>query len=334
MDQVSQIIDDGIKSEYLSINYRPSMDKSNFNLNLNCSSLLLAMALADITRKEEQINSLKEKFIEALSECKTEEEIKNFAKFMEEMAKVGGYAKEFYSSNISLLNQNGVMAAKNKLGTIKVEKKNPVSAKTYEGIESAYFNVKYRPKGGLEELDAACSSLLTYMALADITREQKQINNLLLKFCEALTLCKTPEDFDNFKIFMDITADVGGYAIEFNNKVRGLINQNGKNRAQQLIDERESKRKTNAVRLEEFKKTFAHLNLQLTELKESRVIDNGEVAYLLKEYNELQSELYNFNGIVDKNFISQCDAKIEETITYLKDLYRNLEEVKKASMNL
>lgn len=342
MEQVSKIIDGGIESKYLDIDYRPSEYKRNFNLNLNCSSLLLYMALADITRKEEEINNLQEVFLEALVECKTEEEINNFSKFMEEMAKVGGYAVQFYNNNINLINQNGIIEAKTKLETIKEDKKKlpkkdkmlPVSSKKIEGIESAYFDIKYRPKGGLKEIDIACSSLLTYMALADITRKEEQINNLTRKFCEILTMCNTPEDFTNFKTFMNIVASVGGYAIEFNSKVNDLINQNGKIKAQQLLEKAKERKKKVNLRLEAFKENFARLNQKLIELQESRMIDDEEVAILLKKFNELQSELYSFNGKVDKTFISQCDEKIEESISYLKSLYRNLEELKEASMKL
>ena len=52
MEQVSRKIEGGIESAYFDVQYRPSIDHSNFKLNLNCSSLLTYMALADITRKD------------------------------------------------------------------------------------------------------------------------------------------------------------------------------------------------------------------------------------------------------------------------------------------
>ena len=331
---VSSRIDGGIQSAYFDIQYRPSEDKSNFKLNLNCSSLLTYMALADITRKEEQINKLQEKFLEALSECKTEEEIRNLSRFIREVSKTGGYAVKFYNNNVTLINKSGVIDAKKELEVRQEEKKRPVSSRIDGGIESAYFDVRYRPKGGMEHIDIACSSLLTYMALADITRKEEQINNLMLKFCEILSKCKTPEDFSNLTTFMNITANVGGYAMEFNSKVNGLINQDGKNRAQQYIKNVEKQKKVNADNLEDFKETYARLNMALVELKESSMKDDEEVAYLLRKYNELQSDLYDFNGTIDKNFISQCDEQIEAAINYLKGLYRSLDEIKSSSRGL
>jgi len=334
MEQVSRKIEGGIESAYFDVQYRPSIDHSNFKLNLNCSSLLTYMALADITRKEEQINNLQEKFLETLSECKTEEELKNLAVFLETISKVGGYASTFYSNNISLISSQGKEYAQQKLKEIKDEREKPVSSRIDGGIESAYFDVRYRPKGGMEHIDIACSSLLTYMALADITRKEEQINNLMLKFCEILSKCKTPEDFSNLTTFMNITANVGGYAMEFNSKVNGLINQDGKNRAQQYIKNVEKQKKVNADNLEDFKETYARLNMALAELKESSMKDDEEVAYLLRKYNELQSDLYDFNGTIDKNFISQCDEQIEAAINYLKGLYRSLDEIKSSSREL
>ena len=160
-----------------------------------------------------------------------------------------------------------------------------VSRKIEGGIESAYFDVQYRPSIDHSnfKLNLKCSSLLTYMALADITRKEEQINNLMLKFCEILSKCKTPEDFSNLTTFMNITANVGGYAMEFNSKVNGLINQDGKNRAQQYIKNVEKQKKVNADNLEDFKETYARLNMALVELKESSMKDDEEVAYIIAQ---------------------------------------------------
>lgn len=333
MEKVSKLIKGGISSAYFDVQYRPCEDRSNLNLNVACSSMLTRMALADITRKKEQINKLQERFLEALSMCKTEEEIRNFSKFLYDVSKIGGYAVQFYKDNIGLINKTGVIDAKRNLELIQEEKKKSVSKLVEGGISSAYFDVRYRPYGGMENMDFACSSLLTYMALADITRKEEQINNLMLKFCEILLMCKTQKDFSRLNSFMNITASVGGYAMEFNNKVKNLINQNGRNKAQEYIKNAEKKKKANSDSLEDFKETLTRLSIWLAELKESSVKDDEEVTYLLRKYNELQSDLYNFDGTIDKEFISQCDEQIETAITYLKGLYISLDEIKSSSIN-
>ena len=335
MDKVSRKIDGGIESAYFDIQFIPSEDYSNSKLNLKCRSLLTYMALADITRNEKQINNLQEKFLEALSECKTDEDLENLALFLQTVSKVGGYASTFYSNNISLISEHGKKYAQKKLKELQTIREKPVSSRIDGGVESAYFDVQYRPWDVLDSRFINCSSLLTYMALADITRKEEQINNLLLKFYEILSKCKTPEDFSNLTTFMNAVANVGGYAMEFNSKVNGLINQNGKKMAQQYIKDAEKKKKTSANNLEEFKENFAHLNTALAELKESSMKeDEEEVTYLLIKYNELQSYLYGFNGVIDKKYISQCDEIIEDAIAYLKGLYKNIDEVKGSSMGL
>ena len=332
MDKVSELNDGIIKSKYYDVKYRPSMDGSNFKLDIACSSLLFNMALADITRDNDDINKLQEQFLEVLNNCKTDEELKNLATFLEMAANVGGYAKTFYSNNISMISNKSRDNSQQKVD--ENNKENPVSFRVDGGIKTKYYDVKYRPWDLSDKRVISCSSLLTYMALADITRDEDNINYLMAKFCEILTMCKTPEDFSNLSNYMNNIADVGGYAIEFNNKVKGLINEEGKKKAEQYIKDTEKHEKASSENLEDFKEKFKKINNSLTDLRESNVKDDDEVAYLLRKYNELQSDLYDFNGSVDKEFISKCDEQIEEAINYLKGLYRSLDEVKSASMGL
>ena len=177
------------------------------------------------------------------------------------------------------------------------------------------------------------------MALADITRKEEQINNLTLKFFEILSKCDTPEDFNGLTMFIGATADVGGYAMEYKNIVDAFISRSGKIFAQNYLKDVEKKKniekqkKSNTHNLvEEFKENFAKLNSALEELKENRFKDDEEVEYLLRSYYELQSDLDGFYGIVDNEFITQCDWQIEGAIIYLKKLYNYMDETKNSSM--
>ena len=332
MDPVSRKTEKGIESAYFDIKYRPSIDRSNFKLNINCDSLLTYMAFADITRKEEQINHLQEKFLETLSECKTDEELNNLKTFLEKAAEVGGYASTFYSNNISLISSQKKEYVQKKFKAIQNEKRKPVSSLIENGIKSEYFNVHYRPWDYSDIRSIKCSSLLTFMALADITRKEEQIKHLMLLFYEILSSCNTPEDFSKLTIFMSSIANVGGFAIEFNNKVKELINQEGKIKAQEYIKNEERHKKADNEKFEEFKESYARLNMLLDELIESNAKDDEEVLYLLKQYNELQSDVYDLNGAASKEFISQYDEQIEDSINYLKRLYYTLDEIKNSSM--
>lgn len=211
---------------------------------------------------------------------------------------------------------------------------NPVSRSSSNGIESAYFNIKYRPFDILDNRTIKCSSLLTYMALADITRDEKQINNLNVKFCEILMSCKTKEDFDNYAIFMNKVAAVGGYAMIFNNEVKGLINQEGKSKAHQYLKDVEKQKTADFEFLEEFKEKYEQLTIELARIKENSIQDEDEVSYLLKKFNELQSDLYSLDETIDKEFIVKCDEEIEEAINYLKCLYISIDELKSYSSSL
>ena len=131
----------------------------------------------------------------------------------------------------------------NKQEAIETENKGEekVSSKIEDGIESKYFSIKYRPSVNGEnfDLDLKCSSLLTYFALADISRKESSIELLKNNFHICLSLCKTKEEAENFAIFLKKTSDIGGYASTFylesidlvNNKVEELsqINQNNNN---------------------------------------------------------------------------------------------------------
>lgn len=324
---VSSRTKEGTKSKYFDVLYRPSEDKSNTKLNIICNSLITSMALADIERDEKRFSKLHEKFLEALSECKTKEEVQNFSKFMRELSKVGGYAVQFYNENAAMFNQNSVVDARKNIDSIKQSKLNQVSSKNKDEIESSYFDIKYRPNGGFTKLDAMCSSLLYYMALADITREEKQINDLTIRFCETLLLCKSEEELNKLSIFLNITANAGGYAIDFNKKYQGLINPNGKVQARHIIKISEKKNKADEEKLNEFKESVTSLNIELEELKDSSIKDEEDISYLLRKFNELQSDLYSFSGSIDKVFIEEYDERLEEAINYLKTLYMNLDEI-------
>ena len=288
--------------------------------------------MADVKRDQKSIDKLQEVFLETLVKCQNAEEINNLSHLLYEAAKLGGYAVEFRNTNLSMLNKTSIEDANRKLNEIKEAKKKPVSSTIEHGVESDYFDVKYRPDGGLSELDLACSSIITYMALADATRKQKQIDNLNERFYRALLLCETNLDFINLSTFMNALANTGGYAIEYNEKVKDLINLEGQKKVAQICTESEKKEKADTTELEEFKKEFARLNNLLEALRNNPYKDDEEISYLLRKFNELQSDLYKFTGSIDKVYISECDEQIEAAIDYLKSLYRYLEEIDNLSM--
>ncbi len=326
MDKVSEKYNGGIESKYIGINSPISL-KENPELRMESDSLITYLSMADTYRNESSIKTLNEHFMRTLAFCKSVEDLQNLNMLLQELAKIGGYAVDFYQANQSMLNINGIRTAKNYINKLEENKRKPVSVKVEGGFESKYFNVKYRPNGGLSELDINCSSLLHYMALADMTRNEERINKLMYKFYQTLLLCRTDEDLNNFRSFIGIVAKVGGYAVEFSDKVKELINKNGQLKAIEFIKNEDKKQKANQEKLEDFKEEYSKLNYLLDNLKSENTKDEEDIAYLLRKFNELQSDLYEFTGRIDKNYISECDEQIEESINYLKSLYRELDEI-------
>jgi len=129
MGQVSRKIEGGIQSAYYDLDYKPSEDRSNSDLNRKCSSLIVAMGIADATRESRHIESLMKVFCETLLMCKTQEELSNFDLFMNKLADIGGLAKGFYSEVKVMINQQGKTAAQNIVQNIDKEKRDETSGK-------------------------------------------------------------------------------------------------------------------------------------------------------------------------------------------------------------
>ena len=201
-----------------------------------------------------------------------------------------------------------------------------VSNLVNHGIESKYFDIKYRPQGGLSTMDIMCSSLLTYLALADATRQEEQINNLMHHFCEVLSMCKEQKDYDGLTFFIGSAASVGGYAREFYQTVAPHINPNGKNFAFEYIKKADKKDKVDSDKINEFKERLTSLNESLSKLESSSSKDEDDVSYLIRKYNELDFDLFSFADNLDKEFVYKCSEQIDSAISYLKNLYRAFDE--------
>ncbi len=103
VNAVSEKIENGIRSDYFDVR----INKSNLELGLECSALVFDMAFADITRSDKEITKLKQQFDNVLSKCKSSEDFNYLYNFMNEMAKKGGYANEFFNMVGSKINNEG-----------------------------------------------------------------------------------------------------------------------------------------------------------------------------------------------------------------------------------
>ena len=233
---VSFYDDDGIQSDYFDYMYKPDKDGNYTNLASKCNSLLDYLARTDISRDRKTTDKLQEKFLETLAVCQTDDDIKKFKKLMNKIYEKGGYAIQVIDSNLGLINKDGIIKAKEELKSAKNNRLESVSSIVKDGMDSEYFDIEFKPKFTLKTINDSCNSLITYIALADITRKKEEINNLMMNFYKILIMCETQEDFNELAKFVNALAEVGGYAIEFNEKVHNLINKDGKIKAQELIN--------------------------------------------------------------------------------------------------
>ena len=144
-----------------------------------------------------------------------------------------------------------------------------VSKKIDGGISSAYFDLDYLPSTDRSNtnLNSKCAALIIDMAIADATREEKHIMTLMATFSEALCMCKTQEEIDNFSIFMGKLAAIGGLAKGFSYSMKDMMNEEGKIEAQKIIDyrnnqikEKKGQRQNNSNELRNFEQSYANLN--------------------------------------------------------------------------
>lgn len=178
----------------------------------------------------------------ALALCSTDKDLEGFKEFLHQLSQKGGYAQLFYKEVINKISFEGIIASQNEVASWEKKQQEPVSKMVNGGIESKYYTISYRTNGGLTELDIASSSLITYMALADITRDEARISKLQDKFYECLSLCETQDDLNRFLVFSRLLSDIGGYAYNFHQEHRFEINFTGRDNATKYL---EAKRKKN-----------------------------------------------------------------------------------------
>lgn len=135
---------------------------------------------------------------------------------MQEIAKVGGYAYEFYNDNKELINKHNEFEIEQHKAYNEVQRTKPVSLVNENGIESDYFNIKFRPSKNNLALNVECETLLSNMAFADISHEHKDTDAVIESFDKVLDLCKTRKEIKDFETFFEMMANVGGIAVMFN----------------------------------------------------------------------------------------------------------------------
>lgn len=116
------------------------------------------------------------------------------------------------------------------------ESKNPLV------IRSEYYNIKpvsFRNT----HLKVQCNVIPTFMALADISRDDRTKANLKEKFYQALSMCQNEEDLAHLNEFLKEAASKGGYAETFYLEFSKYISMQGIEFSKKIIDKIEENRK-------------------------------------------------------------------------------------------
>lgn len=89
----------------------------------------------------------------------------------------------------------------------------------------------------------------------------------------------------------------------------------------------DAQRNSSTSRLEQFKRELQEFNEEMQRFSSLENIDDRKLQELISKCNDLQATLYSLGSSVDKNFIEQCDDQLENSIQYLKSIYRSLDKV-------
>lgn len=334
---VSRRTPTGIESQYFSINFRPRNKSKNSKLSVHCSSLLTDLALADIYRDEQSFKKVEENLYKALLFCQTEEEIRELSQFIVAASDIGGYANQFHAEKATLISPYGKEKAEEYLQKSQERKEKPVSRRVDKGIESQYFDIEYRPgrKNHNFILEIEAASLLTYLALADIYRNEDTFAKAQEKLFQVLASCTTEKEVQELGTFLHIASDIGGYANKFyqENITRVRKGMPEVEQTKQVVTEQKVTKPKDETSIADFNRRYAEASERFKKAATASNLDDEEIAALLKEFNELQGELYDFNGKVAKEFISETDYELDKQIAWLRSAYQTIEELK-ATFNI
>jgi len=221
-----------------------------------------------------------------------------------------------------------------------------VSRKIEGGIQSEYLSMHYRPSEDKSnnELNRKCGDLTLHMAIADITRKNEHIDNIIQDFCEAFLMCKNEEEIKNFKTFMNKLSDLGGIATVFNSEASEIITQNDKKTAEEILNQvKERKEKNNKIKsqskennlnvINEFKRIYMNLNNEYNKFISKPMISDREIELLIEMYQKLYDNLMRIKDSIDKEEFDIYQKNINNNINKLKDMYNILGQLNRPLNN-
>lgn len=284
-----------LESKYFSLKIDKKL-KANFDLSCKCASFLSTMGYADAKRTLYQKALLKEYFLETICACKTDAEIEGISKIMKDLANMGGYAVIFYEEIKSYLSKDGISKAKNDLKSIQ-EKKQPVSTLTNGMLKSPYLDVK--PEFNDARLYNQCEDFVRYLCMVDIKKTNIEEIRLTRIFFRILQNCNKDDDFIKLKNFLEKLSKNGGYALLFYNIIQEYINEQGKKKATNILENNEIK----------MNKALAQLKIYAKEFQNFK---NPEEEYSNDEFLEKFMQLKQQFNYIDENVDYGTEQNIEK----------------------
>ena len=218
-------------------------------------------------------------------------------------------AKE-YKGNIDEILNNTLQTEQ------KQEKENkgePVSTVNNGRLESKYFEIKERPQVSTGNIEKDCEVFLRSMAIIDITRDRRDMDNVNTAFAHLVLACNTEEDFTNLQNFIHCVANTGGFALLLDNGLQNIINSEGKKKCKQFLNDLEKD-----DNLKEFEMNFMMVQKKHEEYGKGDISESG-IKRLIQYYSEL---LHKLDSLSKSNKIDN-----EKENSYRNIIERNIENL-------
>ena len=212
-------------SPYLGIDSILDGVKKTNELNNRAYGLLVCLAVCDTLFTDKTKKNLDDEFEGVIMECNSPEDFAKVSEMLSKAALEGGYATIYYDAVKNNINEDYKRVIKEKNSSALVGMRGPISFIDEKGkLSSPYFDVTFRPTGYKNfKLDMACSGFVMTLSVADLKRDEESQIRLLGDFCDILLSAGNAEEHVMIKVFLDELRKKGGYAIEFNEQVRGII---------------------------------------------------------------------------------------------------------------
>ena len=318
--KVSKILPNkyGVESPYLKMEIYP---KSN-DLKSICVRISMDLAWSDVAREEEFYEKARKNINEAISKCKTDEDKKELLNFLEQASKIGEIGEMFYAEYKDIIN---------------ISEKVTYFDKEKKRIYSEYFGVKHRPSDPMLAIE--CSSLLTYYALADLSRTRESYRECRLRILNILKNCKTSESLNQFFDFIDETSDIGDIGALFYvdtvqymesgnyQRIENELNQEVLAEEKESIPDEDKINNKAEEKVQEFDEELKKTTKKYMELKEESNIEIEDLESILRRYRQLEDQIIEIQRYMDSNTRFNYEIELEERIKEVRSDISSLEEL-------